>query len=128
MDQCSIVLRYVINGKINEKLVAVKCCTDSTGEGMMKLLQFVLFSVDINITRCIGNVKDSAANMQDMYKGFTSGFSKTAPEQVHVWCYSNVLNLVICDATKNPVKVTTFFSIINSCAVFFKESYQRMNI
>lgn len=128
MDQCSIVLRYVINGEINEKLVAVKCCTDSTGEGMMKLLQSALFSLDINITRCIGNATDGAANMQGMYKGFTSWLSKTAPEQVHVWCYSHVLNLVICDATKNPVKVATFFSIINSCAVFFKESYQRMNI
>ncbi|XP_025194264.1 uncharacterized protein LOC112593893 [Melanaphis sacchari] len=128
MDQCSIVLRYVIHGEINEKLVAVKCCTDSTGEGMMKLLQSALFSLDINITRCIGNATDGAANMQGMYKGFTSWLSKTAPEQVHVWCYSHVLNLVICDATKNPVKVATFFSIINSCAVFFKESYQRMNI
>jgi len=61
MDQCSIVLRYVINGEINEKLVAVKCCTDSTGEGMMKLLQSALFSIDINITRCIGNATDGAA-------------------------------------------------------------------
>lgn len=39
MDQCSIILRYVFNGKINEKLIAVKCCTESTGKGMMELLQ-----------------------------------------------------------------------------------------
>lgn len=96
---------------------------------MMKLIQSALIEVDINIiTRCIGNATDGAANMQGVYKGFTSWLSTTAPEQVHVWCYSHVLNLVICDATKNPVKVATFFSTINSCAVFFKESYKRMNI
>jgi len=33
MDQCSIFIRYVTDGTINEKLIAVKCCSDSTGIG-----------------------------------------------------------------------------------------------
>lgn len=71
----------------------------------MKLLQFALFVVDINITRCIRNAPDGAANMQGMYKGFTSWLSKITHQHVHVWCYIHVLNLVICNATKNPGKV-----------------------
>lgn len=128
MDQCSIVLRYVTNGTINEKLIAVKCCTDSTGKGMMELLQSALEEVKVNPEKCIGNATDGAANMQGVYNGFTAWLSKVAPEQIHVWCFSHVLNLVITDATKNPVPVANFFSLINACSVFFKESYQRMNI
>ncbi|KAL4119802.1 hypothetical protein QTP88_012569 [Uroleucon formosanum] len=115
MDQCSIVLRYVTNGTINEKLIAVKCCTDSTGKGMMELLQSALEEVKVNPEKCIGNATDGAANMQGVYNGFTAWLSKVAPEQIHVWCFSHVLNLVITDATKNPVPVVNFFSLINAC-------------
>lgn len=128
MDQCSIVIRYVFNGKINEKLIGVKCCTESTGKGMMELLQSAMNEVNIDTSKCIGNATDGAANMQGAYNGFTSWLSRVAPEQIHVWCFSHILNLVICDATKNPVMVGNFFSLINGCAVFFKESYKRMNI
>lgn len=128
MDQCSIVLRYVINGTINEKLIAVKCCSDSTGKGMMELLQCTLKEINVDPAKCIGNATDGAANMQGIYNGFTAWLSKVAPEQIHIWCFSHILNLVISDATKNPVCVANFFSLINACAVFFKESYQRMNI
>jgi len=66
--------------------------------------------------------------MQGAYNGFTLWLSRVAPEQIHVWCFSHILNLVICDATKNSVMVGNFFSLINGCAVYFKESYKRMNI
>jgi len=113
---------------INERLISVKSCTDSTGKGMMNLLQNALEMVGLDIKHCIGNSTDGAANMRGAYNGFTSWPSVAAPEQVHIWCYSHVLNLVISDATKSPIAVANFFSLIHSCAVFFKESYQRMNI
>lgn len=120
--------RYVTNGTINEKLIAVKCCSESTGKGMMELLQSPLEEVKVDPEKCIGNATDGAANMQGIYNGFTAWLSKVAPEQIHVWCFSHLLNLIITDATKNPVRVANFFSLINACSVFFKESYQRMNI
>lgn len=131
IDQCSIesiVLRFVTDGMINERLISVKLCTDSTGKGMMNLLQNALEMVGLDIKHCIGNSTDGAANMRGAYNGFTFWLSVAAPEQVHIWCYSHVLNLVISDATKSPIAVANFFSLIHSCAVFFKESYQRMNI
>ncbi|KAL4107590.1 hypothetical protein QTP88_017915 [Uroleucon formosanum] len=119
MDQCSIVLRFVTDGMINERLISVKSCTDSTGKGMMNLLQNALEMVGLNIRHCIGNSTDGAANMRGTYNGFTSWLSVVTPEQVHVWCYSHVLNLVISDTTKSPITVANFFSLIHSCAVFF---------
>jgi len=128
MDQCSIFVRYVVDGMIHERLISVKSCIDSTGKGMMNLLKKAVDTVGLDITHCIGNATDGAANMRGAYNGFTSWLSEEAPGQVHVWCYSHVLNLVISDATKSPIAVANFFYLIHSCAVFFKESYQRMNL
>ncbi|KAF0761537.1 Zinc finger MYM-type protein 1 [Aphis craccivora] len=36
--------------------------------------------------------------------------------------------MYVCDATKNPFQVASFFTLLNSCAVFFKESHLRMAI
>lgn len=93
----------------------------------MDLLQNALEMVGLNVRHCIGNFTYSAANMRGAYNRFTSWLSVTAPDQVHIWC-CHVLNLVISDATKSPIAVANFFFLIHSCAVFFKESHQRMNI
>jgi len=76
MDQCSIIVRYVFNGKINKKLIGVKCFTESTGKGMMELLQSAMNEVNIDTSKCIGNATDGAANRQGAYNGFTSWLSK----------------------------------------------------
>ncbi|KAL4103686.1 hypothetical protein QTP88_019030 [Uroleucon formosanum] len=128
MDQYSIFIRYVVDGMIHERLISVKSCIDSTGKGMMNLLKKAVDTVGLDITHCIGNATDGAANMRGAYNRFTSWLSEEAPGQVHVWYYSHVLNLVISDATKSPIAVANFFYLIHSCAVFFKESYQRMNL
>jgi len=109
MDQCSIFVRYVVDGMIHERLISVKSCIDSTGKGMMNLLKKAMDTVGLDITHCIGNATDGAANMRGAYNGFTSWLSEEAPGQVHVWCYSHVLNLVISDATKSPIAVANFF-------------------
>jgi hypothetical protein len=58
IDQCSIVLQFVTDGMINERLISVKSCTDSTDKGMMNLLQNALEMVGLDIKHCIGNSLD----------------------------------------------------------------------
>jgi len=69
-----------------------ECCTDSIGEGMMKLLQSALIAINVNITRNIGNATDGASKYARRVYKFTSWLSKTVPEKIHVWCYRHVLN------------------------------------
>ncbi|XP_065642784.1 uncharacterized protein LOC136074398 [Hydra vulgaris] len=66
---------------------------------------------------------DRAANMRGQYNGFTSWLSKESPGQIHVWCYAHVLNLVVTDATSSVIEGTSLFQLLNSCAVFLRESY-----
>ncbi|KAF0717601.1 Zinc finger MYM-type protein 1 [Aphis craccivora] len=117
IDQCSIVIRYVLHDRVYEKLVAVKPCNDSSRKGMSELLLNTLQKLEINVENCTGNSTDGAANIQGQYKGMTSFLTKSSPNQVHVWCHSHILNLVLCDATKNPLLVASLFGLHSKCAI-----------
>jgi len=104
-DQCAIVIRYVGNHSVHERLISLVNCTDTTGQGMCQLLKNVLILNDINVKNCVANATDGAANMQGEYNGFNAWLNETAPNKVHVWCYSHVLNLEMFDASKSPLPV-----------------------
>jgi hypothetical protein len=127
-DQCSIVIRYVLGCEIYERLVSVVSCTDSTGKGMFNLIQKEFSSLNIPLKNCVSNATDGAANMQGAYNGFSKWISENTPSQLHVWCYSHILNLVVSDTVKITINAASLFTLLNSIAIFFKESYQRTNI
>jgi len=66
--------------------------------------------------------------MQGQYNGFSAWLSKSSPNQVHVWCYSHILNLVLIDATSITLPAASLFVLLNDIAVYFKESNKRMDI
>ncbi|KAL4147990.1 hypothetical protein QTP88_002298 [Uroleucon formosanum] len=130
MDQCAVVIRFVDKNcvKVNEKLIAIVECSNSSGHGMFELLQTVLKNNNLNLEMCIGNATDGAANMQGIYNGFTAWLEKFSPGQVHVWCYAHILNLAITDVTKCSLEAASLFTLLNNAAVFFKESHKRMSL
>jgi len=94
---------------------------------MHKFVSNELKKLNIDITKCIGNSTDGAANMQGQYKGFTKWLTDDSPKQLHVWCYAHVLNLVIPDVTQKTNESISLFSFLNKVAGFVRESYLRMN-
>lgn len=127
-DQCSIILRYVNGTSVFERLVGMVRCSSSKGSNFVELLLKVLKDMNLDPKCCIGNATDGAANMQGVYNGFSTKMSEAAVEQVHIWCYAHVLNLVISDITSKIVQSISLFGILQGCAVFIRESYKRMDI
>ena len=84
--------------------------------------------VGIDVSKCIGNATDGASNMQGQYNGFNAWLNTFSPGQIHVWCYAHVLNLVMGDVTTKAVQVVNLFGVLNTCAVFLRESYLRFNV
>ncbi|XP_033996627.1 uncharacterized protein LOC117490951 [Trematomus bernacchii] len=126
-DQCAVILRYVTD-VVHERLIAVVDCESSTGQYFVELLKKTLAKVDIDLRNCVGNSTDGAANMQGQYKGFSTLLSAESPNQVHIWCYAHVLNLVLGDTTGVVIASASLFSLLNDVAVFIRESYKRMNM
>ncbi|KAL4096735.1 hypothetical protein QTP88_021629 [Uroleucon formosanum] len=127
-DQCSNILRYVNYKDIQERLLAVITVQQSTGRSFSDMLQGVLADNGLDVMKCIGNATDEAANMQGQFNGFSAWLEKSTPNQVHVWCYSHILNLVIIDSTKSPLKAAALFVTLNDLENYFKELYKRMNV
>lgn len=126
-DQCSVVIRYVTD-IVHERLVALIKCEASTGQYFVKVVSDMLANMNLDVKQCIGNSTDGASNMQGQYKGFSALLSQKSPHQVHVWCYSHILNLVLADTTQSVLASGSLFSLINNIAVFIRESHQRMTI
>lgn len=128
IDQLALVIRYVLQGVVYERLLSFVCCRDSTGAGIHNLIIHELESNNLKKESCIGDSTDGAANMQGIYKGFVANMKKENNEHVHVWCYSHILNLIIGDLMKVSIKASSVFNLINKIAVFFRESHIRMDI
>uniref|UniRef100_A0A8C6LH54 DUF4371 domain-containing protein n=1 Tax=Nothobranchius furzeri TaxID=105023 RepID=A0A8C6LH54_NOTFU len=126
-EQCSVILRYVTDA-IQERLLAVVKCEASTGQYFVQMLTDVMQRFNLDISNCVSNATDGASNMQGQYRGFSALLSSKTPNQVHVWCYAHVLNLVLADTTEMALSSGSLFSLINDIAVFICESYHRINV
>lgn len=122
-EQCSIILRYIKN-TVQERLFSVVKCEASTGQYFVQMLTDVMEKSNLEIS----NATDGASNMQGQYRGLSTLLSSKAPNQVHVWCYAHVLNLVLADTTEESISSGSLFLLVNDVAVFFRDSYQRMNV
>ncbi|XP_029348284.1 protein FAM200A-like, partial [Acyrthosiphon pisum] len=122
-DQCSIIIRYLTDS-VKERLIAVTNVKSSTGESMFQLVKETLEVNGVDLKYCIGSSTDGASNMQGRYKYL----SDENPSQLHVWCYAHCLNLVMIDVTEITIESVKFFSLLNECANFLRESYKRMDV
>ena len=125
--QCSIIVRYVFNDSIYERLLSMVQCRDSTDKGFRELVDITLKSCNIHIKQCVGTTTDGAANMQGEYNGFTAWMSSESPLMTNVWCYSHVLNLVIIDTMSSTISCESLFGLFNKTAAFIPDSYNRMD-
>lgn len=117
-DQCSVIVRYVTDNNIHERLVAMVKCEASTGQYFVQVLTDVLERMKLDLSCCISNSTDGAASTQGKYKGFSALLSAKSPNQVHVLYYSHVLNLVLADTTESVLASGSLFSLLNDTAVF----------
>ena len=128
VDQCSIIVRYVVGTKIYERLKGMVKCTSSKGVDFVNLLLNTLKQMGINPKNCVGNSTDGPANMKGVYNGFSTKLNDITLTQTHIWCYAHVLNLVISDATNKILQGVSLFGLLNGCAVFLKECYNLMDV
>lgn len=130
-DICSIIIRYVSIEpipKVNEHVLSILSAKELTGKSLFQLVENSLIKNNIDVKMCVGSSTDGASNMRGQYQGFSAWLTKVSPQQLHVWCYAHKLNLVLIDIASMTTQAISLFGLLNSCAVFFRESYKRMDV
>ncbi|KAL4088707.1 hypothetical protein QTP88_023791 [Uroleucon formosanum] len=115
------------NNRVEERLLSMVESHSGEGRNLFELTEKTLLLHELDIANCISDSTDGASNMQGQYAGFTTWLENKSPGHIHTWCYAHVLNLVMKDTSETNVPSISLFSLINKCAVFFRESYRRMD-
>ncbi|CAH2327721.1 zinc finger MYM-type 1-like [Pelobates cultripes] len=127
VDQATVVVRYVQDEAIKERLVAILPVKDATGKGFHELLMYCFDMLGLDFQRIAGESFDGAANMRSAYVGLRAQIAKVVPDAVYIWCYSHILNLCVSDCCQ-VLEAKHFFGLLNRLATFIGDSHKRMNI
>ncbi|OCT58742.1 hypothetical protein XELAEV_18001703mg [Xenopus laevis] len=109
MEQCSIILRYVRERDVQERLIAlinVKC---TTGKAIFTSLKEQLEIVFLSVSDIISSSFHGAANMSGCYNGVEAHIRKVSCNSVYTWCYAHILKLVVVDITQCVIPVNSLF-------------------
>lgn len=120
LEQFSLVLRFINDqGLVEERLVALKIATDSTGKGMFNLFSDICeeYGLDWKKQLCAQSY-DGAAVMQGQYTGLRTLIQEHNPRAVYIWCFAHTLNLTIVDTCDSCTETRNFFGYIQSLKEF----------
>ena len=120
LDQFSLVIRYVNNATIHERLLAMIPSKEGSRQGLFNLVNATLKQHSLDLKGCISNCTDEAVNYHGQYKELQSKIVEAAALQVHTWCYAHVLNLVIMDTSKCYAASISMFVLLQNAFSFLK--------
>ncbi|CAB3985113.1 zinc finger MYM-type 1-like [Paramuricea clavata] len=124
-EQFSITVRYVYQGDVEEKLLALRIVDQTTSEMLFETLCAVLKSHDIDVTRLRGQCYDGASNVSGIRTGLQARIKEISPSALFVHCYAHVLNLVIVDAMTSNTTARDFFGTLQNLYVFIQTCTKR---
>ena len=128
LDQLAVVVRYVLEDKVKERLLSIMSSRQGTGEGLYKSVKSEFTRLQIPLSRMVSCAFDGASNMQGIYKGLQSFLKIDAPKSVNTHCHAHNFALVMSDATESVIFSQSFFGLLGTTAVFISESYKRMQV
>lgn len=124
-EQCCIILRYVKDRNVYERLFSLVDLTSTTGDQLFSCLKEQLENSSLSVSNIVGCSFDGAANLSGCYNGVQARIKSISCNCVYTWCYAHILNLVMVNVTQCVSCVKSFFGLLEMTAVFFTDSYKR---
>ncbi|CAI6377113.1 unnamed protein product [Macrosiphum euphorbiae] len=89
IEQFSLIVRYVHEGKINERLLCLEAASDASGKGTYDTFCAILEKYQINWKdKLCAQAYDGAASMQGVYSGLKTFIQNENPRAVYIWCFT----------------------------------------
>lgn len=126
-DQLAFCIRYVKDGKINERFIAFIPIEGHTSEYLFGVVSKFLEENKIDIKNCRGQSYDNANNMAGISGGLQSLIREKSESAFFVPCGAHTLNLVGVNTVSKNVIATNFFDLIEKVYSFFVHSPYRWN-
>ena len=97
-EQLSVVVRYVYEGKVEERLLSVETLEDTCSETLFATISNILHDNGLEMTNIKGQCYYGASNMSGEHSGLPKRIKDISPQALFTHCYAHCLNLVIVSA------------------------------
>ena len=125
-EKLSITVRYVRDGDIEERLLALWVVDQTSTEMLFETLCAVLRFHRIDVTNLRGQCYDGASNVAGIRTaGLQARIKEISLSALFVHCYAHVLNLVIVDAMTSNTTARDFFGTLQNLYVFIQTCTKR---
>lgn len=120
-ENIAIGVRYVINGKAKESILAIKTCTSLDAKTFTDLTLKVLDSCDLDTSKILSQCYDGAAVMSGEKGGVQTLLQKRLNRKIpYVHCCNHRLHLVIIKSINEVTEVKQFFEQCSMLYNFLK--------
>ncbi len=118
------IVRYVWNGKVEERLLGVIPVKETTAEVLFNTTCNKLEEHGIEISKLRGQCYDGASNVSGIHTGLEARIKELSPSALFTHCYAHVLNLVIVD-TMNTNRIAKILGTLQNLYVFIETCTKR---
>ena len=126
VSQLSTVLRYIHEGKIEERFVGfTDVSTNRCSDDLFNHAQSVIFKFNLK-SKLVAQTYDGASVMSRDLHGLQAKVLEACPHALHVHCNAHILNLVLSQSLNNIQECKVFFASLNGIATFTSQSSRRM--
>lgn len=123
-EQLGLVIRYLYNGKVTERLVSYIQCEGCTGREICDEIVQELSNLGLDPKMCRAQTYDGAGAMSGCHNGCAKLFQDVSPRAFYFHCASHELNLALSHASK-VAEINNMVSALKSVGIFFKYSPKR---
>ena len=128
VDQLTVIIRYVQNGKAVEHFLTFLQISSHTGEQLASTLLEYLRLQQISFSDCRGQSYDNASNMSGRYSGMQARLKQLNPLALFVPCAAHSLNLVGGNAADSCLEAVNFFGLVQKIYTFLSASTHRWSV
>lgn len=128
-EQLSFIVRYVFDGKVYERLIALVKSPYTTGQALFELFNKVMDKCNLDWkNNLVGQSYDGAANMRGTYNGLQAKICNINPRAVYIWCYAHRLNLIVLSAVGSCKEAVNLFGNLEKLYTFISNSKKRSEL
>lgn len=128
-EKLSFIVRYIFDGKIHERLLALTESLNTTGEALFQQFKSVMERNNLDWkNNLVGQSYNGAANMRGTYNGLQARILEMNPKALYIWCYVHRLNLTILSAVGSCTEAIDLFGNLEKLYTFINCNKKRADL